>query len=172
MSVTDVLLYFVPAFLVLVAMFLVINKFLNRDISIRLTEAKHQKYKDTLPLRLQAYERLCVFLERISPPALLPRVLSHSMSGQRFRSELVSTINSEFEHNFSQQVYITPDAWKSVRAAKEETIHLIHSASDKLHPDATAMQLSAKIYEHISKAGSFPSENALIILRAEAAKLI
>jgi hypothetical protein len=85
---------------------------------------------------------------------------------------LVNTINAEFEHNVSQQVYITPEAWKSVRAAKEETIHLIHACSDHLHPDATAMQLSAKIYEQISKAGNFPSEHALTILRAEAAKLI
>ena len=172
MTATDALLYFIPAFLVLVAVFLVIKKFLDRDLSIRITEAKHQKYKDTLPLRLQAYERLCVFLERISPPSLLPRALNHAMSAARFRSELVSVINSEFEHNISQQVYITQDAWKSVRAAKEETIHLIHTAYDKMHQDATAIELSAKIYEHISKSGNFPSENALAVLRAEAAKLI
>lgn len=172
MTLTDALLYFIPAFLVLVAVFLVIKKFLDRDISIRITEAKHQKYKDTLPLRLQAYERLCVFLERISPPSLLPRVLTHAMSAQRFRSELITTINSEFEHNVSQQIYITSEAWKSVRAAKEETIHLIHTSFDSIHPDATAIQLSAKIYEHISRSGNFPSENSLIILRAEAAKLI
>lgn len=172
MTLTDVLLYFIPAFLVLVAMFLVVKKFLDRDISIRVTEAKHQKYKDTLPLRLQAYERLCVFLERISPPSLLPRVLTQAMSAHRFRSELVTTINSEFEHNVSQQIYITPDAWKSVRTAKEETIHLIHTSFDSIHPDATAVQLSAKIYEHLTKKGNFPSENSLIILRAEAAKLI
>ena len=172
MTATDALLYFIPAFLVMVAMFIVLKKFLDRDISIRVTEAKHQKFKDTLPLRLQAYERLCVFLERISPPSLLPRALNHAMSAARFRSELVTVINSEFEHNVSQQVYITADAWKSVRSAKEETIHLIHKAFDSIHPDGTAVQLSAKIYEHISKSGNFPSENALIVLRAEAAKLI
>src|SRR6185295_6872444 len=99
MTLTDVLMYILPAFFVMAAMFIVLKKFLDRDINIRMTAARHQKYKDTLPLRLQAYERICVFLERISPPSLLPRVLNHAMSAQRFRIELVNTINSEFEHN-------------------------------------------------------------------------
>ena len=172
MTLTDVLMYILPAFIVMMAMFIILKQFLDRDVTVRMTEAKRQQHKDTLPLRLQAYERLCVFLERISPPSLLPRVLNQAMSANRFRCELVSTINSEFEHNVSQQIYVTGDAWKSVRNAKEETIHLIHTAYDQLHPDATAIQLSAKIYEQISKTGTMPSETALAILRAEAAKLI
>jgi len=172
MPLTDIFMYILPAFIVMMAMFIVLKQFLNRDVSIRMTEAKRQKHKDMLPMRMQAYERLCVFLERISPPSLLPRVLSHSMSANRLRSELITTINAEFEHNVSQQVYVTGDAWKSVRGAKEETIHLIHNAYDKMNDTSTGIELSAKIYELISRSGNFPSENALAILRTEAAKLI
>ena len=172
MTLTDVLMYILPAFIVMMAMFIVLKQFLDRDVSARLLEAKRQKSKDTLPIRLQAYERLCVFLERISPPSLLPRVLNHAMSAHMLRSDLITTINAEFEHNVSQQIYVSSEAWKIVRTAKEETIHIIHNAYDKMNDTATGIDLSKKIYEHLSKSGNFPSETALAILRTEAAKLI
>ena len=172
MQLTDVLMYILPAFIVMMGMFFVLKRFLDRDANIRVTEAKHQKYKETLPLRLQAYERLSIFLERISPPSLLPRVLNHAMSANLLRSQLITTINAEFEHNVSQQIYVSADAWKSVRTAKEETIHLIHLAYDKMNDASTGIELSAKIYEHISRTGNFPSETSLTFLKAEAGKLI
>ena len=172
MTLTDVLMYILPAFIVMLAMFSVLKQFLNRDAAARLLEAQRQKHKDTLPLHMNAYERLCVFLERISPPSLLPRVLNHAMSAHLLRSELITTINAEFEHNVSQQIYVSADAWRSVRNAKEETIHLIHNAYDKMTDVSTGIDLSAKIYEIISRTGNFPSETALTVLRAEAAKLI
>lgn len=172
MALTDVLMYILPAFIVMMAMFFVIKRFLDRDHNVRMIEARKEAHKTLVPLKLQAYERLCIYLERISPPSLLPRVLTHGMSAARLRTELVNTINSEFEHNVSQQIYVTADAWKSIRNAKEETIHLIHTAYDKIPDSSNGIDLSRSIYEHIAKSGNIPSENALNILRLEAGKLI
>ena len=172
LTLTDVLMYILPAFIVMMAMFFVTKRFLDRDANIRMTEARKEAHKTLVPLKLQAYERLCVFLERISPPSLLPRVLTHGMSAARLRSELVNNINTEFEHNVSQQIYVTESAWKNVRNAKEETIHLIHNAYDKLPDSSNGIDLSRSIYEQLAKTGSMPSDNALSILRIEAGKLI
>src|SRR5215510_770266 len=97
MALTEVLMYILPAFIVMMAMFFVVKRFLDRDANIRMSEARKDAHKSLVPLKLQAYERLCIFLERISPPSLLPRILNHGMSAARLRSELVNNINSEFE---------------------------------------------------------------------------
>lgn len=172
MALTDVLMYILPAFIVMMAMFFVTKRFLDRDANVRMVEARKEAHKTLVPLKLQAYERLCIFLERISPPSLLPRTLTHGMSAARLRSELVSAINTEFEHNVAQQIYVTADAWKSVRNAKEETIHLIHAAYDKTPDSSNGIDLSRNIYELIAKTGTIPCETALSILRTEAGKLI
>jgi hypothetical protein len=172
LTLTDVLMYILPALVVMAAMFYVIKRFLDRDHNVRMVEARKEAHKTLVPLKLQAYERLCVFLERISPPSLLPRVLTHGMSAARLRSELVNNINTEFEHNVSQQIYVSENAWKMVRNSKEETIHLIHNAYDKLPDSSNGIELSRSIYEHIAKSGSMPTDSALSILRLEAGKLI
>lgn len=172
MALTDVLMYILPAFLVMLAMFFVMKRFLDRDHNVRMIEARKEAHKTLVPLKLQAYERLCIFLERISPPSLLPRVLTHGMSAARFRTDLVAAINTEFEHNVAQQIYVTENSWNSVRNAKEETIHLIHKAYDRLPDSSNGIDLSRSVYEQIGKSGSIPSDNALSILREEAGKLI
>jgi len=172
LTLTDVLMYILPALAVMAGMFYVIKRFLDRDHNVRMVEARKEAHKTLVPLKLQAYERLCVFLERISPPSLLPRVLNHGMSAARLRSDLVNNINTEFEHNVSQQIYVSENAWKMVRNAKEETIHLIHNAYDKLPDSSNGIDLSRSIYEQIGNMGSMPADNALSILRAEAGKLI
>src|ERR1041385_3491693 len=113
LTLTDVLMYILPALAVMAGMFYVMKRFLDRDHNVRMVEARKEAHKTLVPLKLQAYERLCIFLERISPPSLLTRVLTHGMSAARFRTELVSTINNEFEHNVSQQIYVTDNAWTS-----------------------------------------------------------
>ena len=114
-NISDVLLYFVPALLVIGAMFLLIKKFLDRDYRIKLIESKQLLQKDMLPLRLQSYERMVLFLERISPASLLMRANKPNMTSLQLQSELLSTIRNEFEHNLSQQIYMSNPAWEQIK---------------------------------------------------------
>ena len=75
-----------------------------------------------LPLRLQAYERLALLLERIDPNKLLIRVKPYSDDKDKYESLLIKNIEQEFEHNVSQQIYITPECWNLINAAKNATI--------------------------------------------------
>ena len=165
------LLYFVPALLVLGAMFLLIKKFLDRDYRLKLIEAKQLLQKDMLPLRLQAYERLVLFLERISPSSLLMRINRPNMNSMQLHSELLSTIRTEFEHNLSQQIYMSNQAWEQVKIAKEEIIKIVNTSSEKVGPNNTSINLSTEIFEEMLRKEAFPTQKAIDYLKNEVRQL-
>ena len=98
--------------------------------------------KSALPIRLQAYERMALFLERISIPNLVVRVSPKSSDKMDYENLLIKTIENEFEHNLSQQIYMSDQCWNIIKAAKNATIQMIRKASmsesdssDKLRED-------------------------------------
>lgn len=97
---------------------------------------------NTLPIRLQAYERMALFLERIAIPSLMVRVAPKSANKNDYENLLIKTIESEFEHNLSQQIYLSDDCWNIIKAAKSATIQMIRKvamsetdSADKLRED-------------------------------------
>ncbi len=98
--------------------------------------------KNTLPIRLQAYERLALFLERISIPNLVVRVAPKSADKADYENLLIKNIENEYDHNLSQQIYMSDECWNVIKAAKNATIQAIRRAgmsesdtSDKLRED-------------------------------------
>jgi len=98
--------------------------------------------QNTIPIRLQAYERMALFLERISIPSLVVRVAPKSTKKNEYENLLIKTIENEFEHNLSQQIYISDECWNIIKAAKSATIQMIRKAAmsetdsaDKLRED-------------------------------------
>lgn len=85
--------------------------------------------KDTLPLRLQAYERLSLFLERINPAKLLIRVSPLSKDKNDYENYIIAQIEQEFEHNLTQQIYVSEDCWTIVKTAKNATIQMIRKTN-------------------------------------------
>jgi hypothetical protein len=171
-SLTDVLFYFVPAILVMGAMFLIVKRFLDRDKQIRLLDMKREMHKDSLPLRLQALERLVLFLERIGPDSILTRVHRSGISAGQFHTELIATIRAEFEHNLSQQIYISDTAWLSVKKAKDEITKLINLALGEVGAHASGVQLSSKVFDLMMKDDNYPHQKAIEVLKNEAKQLI
>src|SRR5690606_38557732 len=108
-------------------------------------QLRKEYVKDTLLLRLQAYERLMIFLERISPPNLLVRVEKDGLTLREFQKELVATIRVEYEHNLSQQIYVSADTWRAISIAKDETIKVINLISVSIDQNATPMDMARDI---------------------------
>lgn len=81
-----------------------------------------------LPLRLQAYERIALFLERIDLNKLILRVKPFSDFSEEYEKLLIDTIEQEFEHNISQQIYVSSECWNLVRATKNANIRVIRQA--------------------------------------------
>lgn len=98
--------------------------------------------KDTLPVRLQAYERMALFLERIAINNLVVRVAPQGQNKAKYENLLIKQVENEFEHNLSQQIYMSDECWNIIKAAKSATIQIIRSAgiseadsADKLRED-------------------------------------
>jgi len=99
------------------------------------------------PIRLQAYERLVLLLERISPESLVMRADYPAKTCKQLHSELLQTIRAEFDHNLSQQLYVSVEAWKNVRDAKNYAIALINNAAKGMEESAPAIELSRRILD-------------------------
>lgn len=182
-TITDILLYFIPAIIVLMGMFLVVKKsfdsqnimmrkFIEKELHIRLMEDQNVRQKESMPLKLQAYERLVLFLERIGPNSILVRVHSGGMTAQQLQLDLISTIRAEFEHNLSQQIYISENAWEEVKDAKEEMIRIVNISFNNVGKNATGIQMSSNIIEQALLLEILPTQRAIDFLKMEAKKLI
>jgi hypothetical protein len=102
---------------------------------------QNEEQKIILPLRLQACERIVLFLDRIAVNNLIMRINKPGMSTLQLQTAMVSAIRDEFEYNMSQQLYLSSKAWGLVRNAKEETISLINKASTKLPENAPSSEM-------------------------------
>jgi hypothetical protein len=126
----------------------------------------------TIPMRLQAYERLILFLERISPDALLLRVKSQSRTNSDLHLALLQQIRSEYEHNISQQLYVSDEIWECVRETKERTVVLINDLSKQTRSDGDANHFAKLILDKLIEAGESPAAPTIRKLKAEARKML
>jgi len=125
--------------------------------------------KQVLPIRLQAYERITLFLERIDPNKLLVRVKPFADDVQKYEELLVNNIEQEFEHNLSQQIYLTQEGWNLVKAAKNATIHVIRQAA--MHEkDGNADKMREWLLRNFMEEVT-PSAKGLAYIRKEVAEL-
>ena len=118
------------------------------------------------PIRLQAYERMALFLERISPESLVLRCHQPGMDTKLLQGVMTKTIRDEWEHNLSQQVYISSEAWNRIRQAKDEMVGVINSAAITIPDDADPARLASTIFATVA-AGSNPAAPALEFLKQE-----
>ncbi|NNK40013.1 MAG: hypothetical protein HKP45_05095, partial [Winogradskyella sp.] len=122
-----------------------------------------------LPIRLQAYERLALFLERISPSKLLIRTHPTSSNKIDYESLLIATIEQEYEHNLTQQIYVSDQCWSIIGAAKNATIQLIRKASMQEKTDTSNKLREVILTELMDKQP--PSNAALAFIKNEVGEL-
>lgn len=120
--------------------------------------------KDTLPVRLQAYERMALFLERIAIPSLVVRVSPIGDDKNAYENLLIKSVETEFEHNLSQQIYMTDECWNVIKAAKSATIQMIRKAA--MSNTETADKLREDILNETMDKTS-PSATALSFVKRE-----
>ena len=135
----------------------------------RRMEALSERVRISLPLRLQAYERIVLLLERISAGNLLPRLYQPELTAAEFQRLLVQAVRDEYNHNLSQQLYVSRQAWDLVKSAREEVIRQINTASAQVDSQASAADLSNKMLEFSVEKSA--TGRALDFLKAEAAKV-
>ncbi len=130
----NLLLFCIPALVTGAIAFLFFREFVDNETNRRNFLLKKELDNQSMPLRLQAYERLTLFLERINPNKLLTRVSPMSQDKNDYENLLIANIEQEFEHNLSQQIYVSDQCWGIINASKNATIQLIRKSnmSDKV----------------------------------------
>lgn len=103
--------------------------------------------KVSMQLKLQAYERLVLLTDRISLPNLISRLNQPDLSAKDMQLLLTQSIRQEFEHNITQQIYVTPEAWDAVRNLKEQNLLIINQVTSFLPGNATGNDLNKSLME-------------------------
>ena len=157
----------IPASLVLYAVYLIVRSFIQKDIDTKKLEVRSRAIETMLPNRLQAYDGMTLFLERISPPNLLLRLNNPGYSAREFHKLLLDEIRNEYNHNVAQQIYMSEEVWNMIRNAKEDLTILINEASSQMEAESTSLDLSRKIFELSLEKKVEPINHALSELKKE-----
>jgi hypothetical protein len=168
----DILKITIPAVVVMLTAVILISKMLRNDQERRRNEIALLNSRTIVPIRLQAYERIILFLERTSMESLLLRTNKAGMSAAQMHSAILSTIRSEFEHNLSQQVYITPQAWEVVKNARSNTIKIVNTVAQELPETATSVDLSRGLLENVMELDKEPTQAAIEFVKGELPRLL
>lgn len=126
-----------------------------------------------LQLQLQAYERLILLTERMALPNLIGRTNQAGVSGKDMQLMLTHTIRQEFDHNITQQLYVTHEAWEAVRNLKEQNIHIINQVASFLPADVSGVELNKQLLEMLVNNPKASLHNVVAeVLSFEAKKLM
>jgi hypothetical protein len=104
---------------------------------------------ETIKLRLQAYERLTMLSERIALQNIISRTGNAGLSSRQMQASLIDAIKQEYEYNISQQIYVSPEIWKSVNNLKEQNIYVVNQLASTLPSQATGMDLNKQIVDFL-----------------------
>ena len=127
---------------------------------------------ETMKLKLQAYERLTLYAERAGLKNLVSRLHSEDTSARQMQIELLQTLNSEYEYNISQQIYVTPELWKAVTKLRDQNIFIINQIAATLPANASAMDLSKSLLEYSMTNNAEINKIVLEALQYEAQKIL
>lgn len=168
--IIELLSYTIPSIITgLVAYYFFVNHTKNEERKMKLSLLKENQ-KLSLPIRLQAYERMTLFLERMNPSSLLLRVTSVNNDKNAYAISIINAIEQEFEHNLSQQIYISDKCWSVIIASKNATIQLIKKITLQ-----ETVKNAQELREEILKAtlsNTPPSSTALAFIKDEVKSFI
>jgi hypothetical protein len=163
----EILKFLLPSLVLFFTVRLVAVAYMKNEEKKREDNKNAGNSQAILPLRLQAYERLILLLERITPAQAINRALQPGMTTYHFQLMLIQNIREEFEHNVAQQIYVSPSGWALLKSAKEEIIRLINTSAAETDAGAGAGELAKIILERWGQMDQNPVQIAIDQLKAE-----
>ncbi len=167
----DILKFSIAGMGVVYIAFYLAKPYLERGETIQLLEFKKSITTQTLTLRLQAYERLVLFIERINPANMLIRLDATSYPAHQLHSLILDEIRGEYQHNITQQLYVTTRTWGVIKHIREDTVSLANNIIKTLPETATGLEFSKIMLGHLSKLENDPYELGIGILRKDLEEL-
>ncbi len=168
-KILEILSYTIPSVITGGVAYYFFVKHVSHEENRRRFYLHKENQKQSFPLRLQAYERMILFLERVNPNKLLLREIPISEDKTVYIQQLVNNVEQEFEHNLSQQIYMTDKCWNMIVTAKNATLQLLRNKTASV-----AVKTSKELQEAVLKEGindSYPSYAAIKFIKTEVADL-
>ncbi|GAF05308.1 DUF7935 family protein [Saccharicrinis fermentans] len=163
----ELMKYTVPSLVVLIFTLLLVRWFLKSENDRRKQELLIGQRKDALPLRIVAYERLTLFLERISAESIVIREQPNTSTVKELQAALLAAIRTEYEHNMAMQVHLPPSTWTLVRNAKEEMIRTVNISASMVKPENPSIALGKTILEQYPNGAAYHVKKALDSLKVD-----
>jgi len=158
-----------PALLVFFTAQYMMKQHIANGVQLVKTEILKTNLNTFTPLKLQAYERIALFLERTSIPALIQSYAQAGQSARGFAAAATHAIKEEYSYNVSQQIYVSTQMWTLVKAIKEQHIQLFQTITASLPAEATAADLSQKLIEYLQSMEIQPQDRGLEFMKNEIA---
>ena len=167
-SIIEVFKLIVPAAAAIFGVKFTLKAFEEKESKRALADLKIKEQEIILPIRLQAYERICMLIERISPQNLIPRINTRPMAYPELQQLLLAEIRNELNHNLSQQVYVSDKAWKLTKQTTEAVKGIILKSSRELTPEqVSGNDLAKRVLENMMTLNPNPLDSALDLIKIE-----
>lgn len=171
-KIFDILAYCIPALVVLGCVYVVMRNFYQNENEKRLWELKKVSQKEITPTRLRAYERLSLLLERTQPEHMLMELPVAELSIQEIQRLLLKTIRQEFDHNLSQQIYVSDELWAKIIDARDQVAAFVSAMLQQLPTGATSLDYARVLMTAYEQNGTNPHEIAMEELKREVKTLL
>lgn len=165
--ILEILKYSLPTLLSLGAVCWMMKSFLDQSYRLKILENQQEQVNIFTPLRLQAYERMITYLERIDFTHLIHTIYSEGKSTQYIQAEMVHTIREEFYHNISQQIYLSNAAWSLAENSKEEMIKTINIIANQTGAETEGLVFCQNVLNLVSNTPILPNVAAIQFMKAE-----
>ncbi|RQO70950.1 hypothetical protein DBR40_17815 [Pedobacter sp. KBW01] len=163
----DVVILFAGIFAALMAVYCILKGDIQRFFNLKAIELNKETRAHLLPLRLQAHERLIIFVDRINPANLLVRLHQQGIDLATLQAGILSEIRAEYQHNITQQLYVDPITWGVVRKLKDDTIGMITNAVQGLQAGSNGIELSKAILQHMATIDENPYDLTLELIKKD-----
>lgn len=168
-KIIEILAYTIPSLITGGVAYYLFNAYFKDQQNTRRWLLQKETQKEALPLRLQAYERMVLFMERINPTKLLIRITPVSNDKNDYENLVIAQIEQEFEHNLTQQIYISDECWTIIVTAKNSTIQMIRKANMSDRVDSADKLREILLHDLMEKQS--PSYAALAYIKNEVSQM-
>lgn len=164
---TQVAIFASGGIITVVAAYFLIKNDIQNYFRFKTLTANKDNRTSLFPLRLQAHERLIVFIDRINPTNLLVRIHIQGIGVKELQTLILDEIKSEYQHNITQQLYVSAVSWNVVRKLKDDTIAMINNVVQGLPETATGVTISKKVLQHMSGMEENPYDLTINLLKKD-----
>ncbi len=162
----------VPALIVFFTVYYLMKTYLDKQYQLRVLEFRQNQSNTTIPARLQAYERLSLFCERIAIPSLMLRLREDGQSNALLRMAMLLAIQQEFEYNITQQVYVSDQLWQIIKLSRDNTVMDINGLYEQVDPKGPSKELATVLLTQNEGQSANALNTALLAIKKEASILM